>query len=126
MKKKKQKLKPFFIDNRGKMINLSEINPKILSILLITTKKDQIRANHYHKNDEHYSYLLYGEMEYFYKGKNENKLNKTIVKKGEIVYTPKGEIHAMRFTQDSAFLALSTQKRDRDTYESDTIKIKII
>lgn len=122
------KPKPFHVDKRGSITQLLNRSVKIKSALLITCKKNEIRANHYHKKDEHYVYLLKGQMKYYYKDVN-NNLSKTksiIINKGEIIRTPAMEAHSMKFLKNSIFLALSTEPRNQQKYEKDTVKIKLI
>lgn len=122
-----KKITPFFIDERGKMSHLVNDEVKFTSALLITSKKGAIRANHYHKKDTHYSFMLKGSMEYSYQSlQGKSKKQAIIVKKGEIVKTPPNIIHAMRFLEDSAFLVLTTEARDREAYEKDTVRVKLI
>lgn len=122
-------LKPFHIDTRGEMIYLIEdAVTSIQSVLLITSKKGSIRANHIHRKDSHYSYMLKGSMEYSYRegGSNKSPIKRVVVKKGEMVYTPPHEAHAMKFLQDSVFLAFTTEKRKRNKYEADLRRIDLI
>lgn len=123
-----KKLKPFHTDERGTMTYLFDEEVKITSALIISSKKGAIRANHYHKKDSHYAYMLKGKMEYTYQVLNlKSKRRKTlVVKEGEIVYTPPMVVHAMKFLEDSVFLALTTEKRDRKKYEKDTVRIKLV
>lgn len=121
-------IKPFHIDERGEMRHLIDDRTPITSVLLITSKKGAIRANHYHKKDTHYSYMLEGKMEYTYQNlkiKNKKKQS-VIIEKGDIVCTPPMTIHAMRFLADSVFLAITTEDRDQKKYEKDTIRVKLI
>ncbi len=122
-----RKISPFFTDDRGEMSHLLTGNEIFTSAVLITCKKGAIRANHYHKTDTHYSYMLSGSMEYTYKpfGKA-GKGTTIIIKKGEVVWTPPQTIHAMRFLEDSVFIALTTESRSQKKYEEDTIKVKLI
>ena len=123
-----KKLKPFYVDERGTMTHLLDGKIKIIGALLITCNKGAIRANHYHTHDIHYSYMLKGSMEYTYqnlKVKNSKKRS-IIVHEGDLVYTPPMTGHAMRFLEDSIFLALTTEKRDKSSYETDTIRLKLI
>lgn len=121
-------IKPFFIDDRGEMSHLLDRDTSITSVLLITCKKDSIRANHFHKNDTHYSYMLEGKMEYSYKNawKKNAKVKKIIVEKGQIVKTPPNVMHAMKFLEKSVFLALTTEPRAKRQYEKDTVRVKLI
>lgn len=122
-----QNVKPFHIDERGEMIYLIE-DAAIRSVLLITCKKGSIRANHIHTKDSHYSYMLKGSMEYLYREGADDKspIKHVIVKKGEMVYTPPHEAHAMKFSEDSAFLAFTTEKREQKKYEKDLRRVRII
>lgn len=123
-----KRIKPFHIDERGEMSYLLEDSISITSVLYITCKKGSIRANHYHKKDTHYSYILEGSMEYAYKDvKDKNaKKHTVIVSKGEIVRTPPMTIHAMKFMEDSIFIAFTTEGRDREQYEKDTVRTKLV
>lgn len=118
---------PFFTDKRGKMYYLTDEKIKITNVLLITCKKDAVRANHYHKNDSHYVYMLEGKMRYTTQDvKQKNKPESVILKKGDLVYTPSNLIHAMEFLVDSQFLALTTETRSQEAYEKDTVRVKIV
>ena len=122
-------LKAFHVDERGEMTYLIEnAVPSIQSVLLITCKKGSIRANHIHTKDSHYSYMLNGSMEYSYRegGDNKNQIEHVIVKQGEMVYTPPLEAHAMKFLEDSVFLAFTTEKRKKDKYEEDLQRIDLV
>ena len=52
---------PAVVDARGAITNLFE--GRIEHIALITSKKGTVRANHYHKKDHQYIYLLTGAFE---------------------------------------------------------------
>lgn len=121
------KVKPFHSDERGEMSYLLDEKVKITNVLIITSKKGTVRANHYHQKDSHYCYLLKGEMEYHEKDLAKNaKKEKVIVHAGEVVYTPPKKIHAMKFLEDSIFIALTTESRRQDIYEKDIIRVKLI
>jgi dTDP-4-dehydrorhamnose 3,5-epimerase-like enzyme len=123
-----KQIKPFFVDDRGEMSHLISDNISITSVLYITSKKGSVRANHYHKKDVHYVYLLKGKIEYTYRDlKTKNSKKKTvIVDSGCIIHTPFKTEHAMRFLEDSAFLAFSIRPRNRVAYEKDTVRIKLV
>lgn len=117
------KIKESFIDKRGKITNILE--KPVTSIVIITSKKGAIRANHYHKRDSHWSYIIKGKMEYYEEKKN-GKIEKVIVKAGEMVYSAPEVPHAMKFLESSIFLAMTTQKRLKGKYDKDTIPYEII
>lgn len=123
-----KKITPFFTDERGEMSHLLDGNESFTSAVLITCNKGAIRANHYHKKDTHYSYILKGSMEYSYKPVDapDSEKKTVVVKQGEIVCTPPNTVHAMNFLEDSEFLALTTEARDHDRYEKDTVRVKFV
>ncbi len=125
-------IKPEFVDERGGITRvLDDGRTVIRSVLLITSRKGAIRANHYHRKDSHYSYLLSGRMEYSEQpvdssGKAHGKTETVILEAGDMVYSAPMVLHAMRFLEDSVFLALATESRHRQAYEEDTIRVKLI
>ena len=123
---KKIDLKPFNRDQRGSITKILE--GEITSVLLIVSKKSAVRANHYHKKDSHYVYMVSGKMRYTSKDLRRKKGRKhsVIFKQGEMIYTPPMIAHAMEFLADSVFLALTTRKRDQKRYENDTVRVKLV
>ena len=116
-------VKPSFVDNRGVITNILEEPTN--SVVLITCKKGAIRANHYHKEDSHWSYLVSGKMEYYEK-RPSGQLEMATIEAGQMVYSAPGVPHAMKFLEASVFFALTTRKRSRGRYDEDTIKCEII
>ncbi len=125
-------IKPEFVDERGGITRvLDDGKTLVRSVLFITCKKGSIRANHYHKKDSHFSFLLSGRMEYTEQpvdssGKPHGKKETVVLEAGDMVYSAPMVIHAMRFLEDSAFLALATESRHQGAYEEDTVRVKLI
>ena len=110
-------------DERGWIQPLCDLNMKSAS--LIFSKKSSWRANHYHKSDWHYIYVLSGIFEYYYRKTNsKEEIKKLIIKKGELLFTPPMLDHAMLYTEDTNILVVSKNPRDQKTYEEDTVRIK--
>ncbi|MBI2010397.1 MAG: WxcM-like domain-containing protein [Candidatus Chisholmbacteria bacterium] len=126
----KHVIKPLAKDRRGKIVNILEEKKfaQIANILVIDSKKGTVRANHYHKRDSHYMYLISGKMRYSAKDmrRKNAQLRSVIVNAGEIVYTPPMTAHAVEFLEDSLFLALATKSRRQKAYEKDTVRLKLI
>lgn len=121
-----RKVEPFHIDERGEMSYILDRETPITSVLLITCKKGSIRANHYHKKDSHYVYILEGKIEYTYQEVGSKKKQSVVVNKGEVVYSPPMTMHAMRFLEDTVMLAFTTESRNQKKYENDTVRINLI
>ena len=119
-------IKPAFEDERGAISNILE--EPITHVAVITSKKGAIRANHYHPDQTQYEYLLSGRYESYSKDlkKKDAKIEKMVIKPGNLVITPPMIAHAMKFLEDSAMLNLATGKRDSEEYEEHTKKYKLI
>ncbi len=116
---------PAVVDARGAITNIFE--GLIGHVALITSKKGTVRANHYHKEDHQYIYLISGAYEsHSCEVQNPAKKQVLKVRPGDIVYTPSLTAHAQKFTEDSVFLALSTRQREQGKYEDDTIAFPVI
>ena len=117
---------PEFVDVRGAITKILDNGTAIKSILLITSQPGAVRANHYHKKDSHYSYLLSGKMEYSERAVDGGAIETAVLSSGDMVFTPPQMIHAMRFLEDSVFLAMATESRSQEDYEADTVRIELI
>ena len=121
--------KPEFKDSRGgisRIIDTSKLT--FQSVLRITSKKGTVRSNHYHKKDSHYLYVESGKCEYSEKPlrkKNATIETVTLVP-GDVVLSKPNIIHAVKFLKDSVLYAFTTEKRNQDVYEKDTVRITII
>lgn len=119
------KLEKPFVDERGEIQPLVDFPMK--SCVLISSKKQTIRANHYHKTDWHFCYVLEGSIDYYHRkvgNKEEPKLEK--IKKGELFFTPPMVEHAMVFHEDTVFLTLGGNSRVQSEYESDLVRTELI
>lgn len=124
-KKVKVKLVGNFNDNRGQILNIT--NSLFRSCAIITSKKNSIRANHYHKKDWHYCYVLRGKIEYYHRVHGlKTKPKKTIIKAGELFFTPPMVDHAMKFLEYTEFVTLGRGSRKKINYDKDTETIVLI
>lgn len=122
------KIKPEFIDERGYISRIVDDDSlKFRAVLYITSKKGTTRGNHYHKGDYHYVYCLSGKFRYSEKNmsKNNSTIESVILEPGDLVLSNAMTAHAMEFLEDTVFLAVTTEPREQDKYEQDTIRIKI-
>ena len=109
-----------FTDARGEIHNLFE--GPISHVAMITSKEGSVRANHYHKEDHQYIYLVSGAYDSHSCNVATPEQKQVLqAKPGDIIYTPPYTAHAQKFTADSVFLAFSTRQREEGKYEDDTI-----
>ena len=121
----KVKLSSLFDDKRGTILNIT--NELFRSCALIKSKKNSIRANHYHKKDWHYCYVLKGQIAYYHRKHGlKTKPKKTIINQGEFFFTPPLVDHAMKFMRYTEFITLGRGDRSKINYDKDTIKIDLI
>ena len=114
-----------FKDDRGEIYNIFEGTTG--HVAYITSKKGSVRANHYHKKDIQYMYLVSGAYDsYSCPVDDPSKMQILKVKAGDIVKTPPLVAHAQKFTEDSVFLSLTTRMREEGKYEEDTIAFPVI
>ncbi|MBI3445276.1 MAG: cupin domain-containing protein [Magnetospirillum sp.] len=119
------KMDKAFVDARGSIQPL--VDRLMKSAVLIESKKGSLRANHYHKTDWHYCYVVSGSIEYWHRptGSTEEP-TRMLVKAGEMMFTPPMVDHGMVFPEDCTFLTLSRNSRDQAAYEADVVRIDLL
>ena len=119
------KLEKPFVDVRGSIKPLVDI--MMQSAVMIESKAGSLRANHYHKTDWHYCYIISGKIEYLHRPTGSNQNPETIlVNEGEMVFTPPMIDHCMKFPVDTVFLTLSRNPRDQASYEADVVRVDMV
>ena len=119
------KLEKPFVDLRGSIQPL--VDSIMKSAVMIHSKAGSLRANHYHKTDWHYCYVISGKIKYYHKELNSDKAPELlVVEKGNMVFTPPLVEHCMKFQEDTLFLTLSRNPQDQETYELDVIRTNLI
>ena len=121
-------LKKPYSDDRGIIQTLVSLNEsQMRSAVLIESKKGSLRANHYHKVDWHYCYIISGSIEYYYRSVNSDKEPmKILIKTGQVFYTPPMVEHAMVFPEDTTFLTLGGGTRLHEDYEDDLVRVNLV
>jgi quercetin dioxygenase-like cupin family protein len=115
-------LEKAFADVRGAIQPLLDMTME--SCVLIDSKKGTVRANHYHKTDWHYCYVLSGEIEYYHRPVGSSaKPEREVIHAGELFFTPPMVEHAMIFPQDTVFLTLGRNSRTQEVYEADVVRV---
>ena len=119
------KMDESFQDPRGGIQPL--VNLPMESCVIINSKKGTIRANHYHKTDWHYCYVLEGSIDYYHRPVNSSDTpEKVVVKTGQLFFTPPMVEHAMVFHENTTFLTLGRNSREQEVYEMDVVRVDLI
>jgi quercetin dioxygenase-like cupin family protein len=114
-----------FADSRGDIQPL--VDETMESAVLISSRKGTVRANHYHKTDWHYCYVLEGRIEYHHRPHGSTEPPETVVvEKGELFFTSPMVDHAMVFLEDTVFLTLGRNSRAQEVYEADVERIELV
>ena len=117
------KIPQIFSDGRGTIMNIAD--GSLGDVAFITSLAGSIRANHFHKQDWHLTFLITGGMNYEWQDANTEKQNKnTTVTEGQLIFTPPNTPHKMTFTQNSTFIAISRMNRSHEEYSADTIALE--
>tara|TARA_B100001057_G_C22853371_1_gene951845 strand:+ start:165 stop:2705 length:2541 start_codon:yes stop_codon:yes gene_type:complete len=106
-----------FIDKRGKISNY-ELPEAINLIGYIESKKNTVRANHFHPIQEQKCLLIKGQFISVYRNllnKNSNIITH-VVNEGDLIVTKPNVAHAMVFTKNSIFLNLVRGEREHQNY----------
>lgn len=119
------KLEKPFVDARGEIQPL--VDMMMESAVMIESVKGSLRANHYHKTDWHYCYVVSGTIDYHHRPTGSDEAPETIrVNQGEMVFTPPMVDHGMTFPEDTVFLTLSRNPRDQESYEQDVVRVDMM
>ena len=111
-----------FVDARGAIQPLVDEDMK--SCVLISSKKGTVRANHYHKTDWHYCYVMMGKIEYYHRPTgSETPPEKVMVEAGQMFFTPPMVDHSMVFSEEAVFITWGRNSRLQEVYEADVVRI---
>jgi len=111
-----------FVDARGAIQPLVDEDMK--SCVLISSKKGTVRANHYHKTDWHYCYVLVGKIDYYHRlTGSDAPPEKVMVEAGQMFFTPPMVDHSMVFPEEEVFITWGRNSRLQEVYEADVVRI---
>ena len=114
-----------FSDERGSIQPLVDGDMK--SCVLISSKTGTVRANHYHKTDWHYCYVLSGSIDYYHRPHGATTEPQMVtITAGQIFFTPPMVDHTMIFPEDTTFLTLGRNSRKQEVYEADVERIELV
>jgi len=114
-----------FVNANGAIQNL--LLERFTSAAIITSVPGSVRANHYHKTDWHYSYVIKGTVEYYWRPagtKTEPKCER--FPGGTMFFTPPLVEHAMFFPEETSFITFAKNIRDHQNHEADLVRVKLV
>ena len=116
-------IKPVHKDDRGEIVDIFE--GEVHHSGIITFTKGAVRANHYHRLQRQYTYVIAGSIELKMKDALDPnaKTETVIMKAGDFVDVPPNVIHAYKGLSDASMICLTTRERTSETYEDDTVRV---
>lgn len=118
------KIKENFKDARGSIIDILT-NTDIDAVTLINSNSGAVRANHYHKKTIQWTYVLEGELEYWFKNYGSNIVKSQKITPGSMVCSEILVAHAFKSITKSQILVLTKGPRNGDNYEQDTFRLEV-
>jgi len=114
-----------FVDARGTIQPI--LSEEVRDVAIISSVKGAVRANHYHRTDSHYSYVMSGSLEYVWRpvGSTDAPARR-VIHAGEMFFTPAMVEHAMVFLEDTVFLNLAANARAHEDYEADVVRVPLV
>lgn len=114
-------IKPAFTDTRG---TITDIVHKIDfdAVTIITSKKNAIRGNHFHKKTTQYAYVLSGSILGYSQMPN-GKVERKTLYQGDMMISSPLERHAIHALEDSKILVITKGPRNGLDYEEDTFRV---
>lgn len=111
-----------FLDGRGTIQNL--LHGFKGDVVLIHSAAGAVRAQHYHKRDQHSVYLLSGSMIYLDRPKGaKTPPTGIVVGEDQMIHTPANCEHAMLFLEPTIMLALTKSSRRAVDYDKEIVKL---
>lgn len=114
-----------FADGRGVIQNL--MFGDFSSAAMITSARGTVRANHYHKTDWHFSYVVSGRVVYLERpvGASSHPSTREF-RRGEMFFTPPNVEHAMVFADETTFLTFAKNVRSHENHEEDVVRVNLV
>lgn len=114
-----------FVNHNGVIQNL--LLKPLTSVAIITSVAGSMRANHYHKTDWHYAYVVSGKILYFERPVDSKEIPKPhIFEPGEMFFTPPMVEHVMVFPEETIFVTMARNVRSHESHEADLVRVNFI
>lgn len=106
------------------LLELSESDEPIRGVSLIHCVPGSERSNHFHKTDSHWLFVIRGQMHYQERAIGAAAYPEpTIVKAGQMVFTPPLVEHRTTFPVETTLLSLSRFARNHESHEKDLVRV---
>jgi dTDP-4-dehydrorhamnose 3,5-epimerase-like enzyme len=118
-------LPEMFVNDAGAIQNL--LLKPLKSVAVIVSRRGAVRANHYHKTDWHYAYVISGHVLYFERAIGQSEIGEPkYFGPGQMFFTPPMREHAMLFGANSTILTFAKNVRNHEEHEADVVRVDYI
>ena len=85
-----------------------------------------VRANHWHREDRHWLYIVTGGVDYYERPIGATELPEPqLFEAGDMIYTPPMVEHALKFTRDTILVSMSDRSRTHEEHEADVVRLAV-
>lgn len=115
-----------FVNANGKILNL--LTEKFTHAAVLHSPAGVVRANHYHKTDWHYAYVVSGSVDYYWRPFGSKAAPKNeLFHPGQMFFSPPLVVHAMVFYEPTIILTFAKNARsEHRTHEDDLVRVTFI
>ncbi len=112
-----------FEDDRGIIADIF-YKESINHVAILSSKKNSVRGNHYHKATTQHTMIIRGVMQYWYKSLEQDaKVSSITLFEGDIISSPPNQVHALLALEDYECLVFTEGVRGGEDYEKDTFRV---
>lgn len=115
-----------FVNGNGSILNL--LTEKFTHTAILESAPGSIRANHWHKTDWHYTYVISGEVEYCWRPVGSTAAPSVkVFRQGTMFFTPPHLEHAMVFRDRATIITFAKNARsEHQTHEDDLVRVPLV
>ncbi len=114
-----------FVNANGIIQNL--VLKPMTSVAVLSSVKGAVRANHWHRTDWHYAYVVSGSLAYLERQVgSEDVPDATVFKAGDMFFTPPNREHAMVFLEDTVIITMARNVRSHESHEADLVRVQLV
>ena len=114
-----------FENDAGWIANL--LLKPVRSVAAIRSRAGSVRANHYHRTDWHYAYVVSGRVLYFERAVGAKEIPRPLAyHPGDMFFTPPGREHAMLFPESTLILTFAKNVRSHEEHEADLVRVEFV
>lgn len=114
-----------FVNASGEIQNL--VLKPMTSVACIRSVKGAVRANHWHRTDWHYAYVVSGALAYAERPVGGDQEPSFLVfSRGDMFFTPPNREHVMVFLEDTVIITMARNVRSHEKHEEDVVRVPFV